>query len=89
MNDEQTKNMQQWARIIAKAWADEDFRAKLLADPAVVLRSEGMDVPEGMTLKVVENTDATTHIVIPAKPRGDKAETLDVRVQALICNMTF
>jgi hypothetical protein len=89
VNEEQTKKMQQWAKIVAKAWADDDFKARLLSDPVSVLRAEGVDVPEGMTLKVVENTDAATHIVIPAKPEGGKAETLDVRVQYLVCALTF
>jgi len=80
MKEEQTKKMQQWAKIIAKAWADEDFKAKLIVDPASVLRAEGVEVSEGMTLKVVENTEAITHLVLPVIPGGGKEEKLESRI---------
>ena len=40
--------------LVAKAWADEDFKSRLLSDPADTLRSEGWNVPAGTTVKVVE-----------------------------------
>ena len=43
-------------RIIAKAWADDDFKAALQADPRGALEAHGIEVPEGLTLKVLENT---------------------------------
>jgi len=40
-----------WARVVAKAWADEEYKRRLLADPAAVAREEGVPVPAGLTLK--------------------------------------
>jgi hypothetical protein len=64
MND-QTKQYQQ---LIAKCWADEAFKQRLMTDPAATLKQEGMEVPEGMAIHVVENTDQAFHLVIPTKP---------------------
>jgi hypothetical protein len=43
-------------RVIAKAWADEDFKKALLANPRLALRSQGIEVPEDVTLNVYENS---------------------------------
>ena len=55
-------------RIIAKCWEDEAFKAKLLADPAATLETEGVEVPEGVTVNVVEDTAQVHNLVIPAPP---------------------
>ena len=47
----------QLSQIIAKCWADEGFKQKLLADPAATLAAEGTPLPAGLTVKAVENTD--------------------------------
>ena len=73
-NEEQGKKMNQ---IIAKCWADEAFKTKLLADPAATLKAEGAEVPAGLTVKAVENTDKVFHLVIPAKPTDLSDEDLD------------
>jgi len=72
--EEQNKQMGQ---LIAKCWADEDFKAKLLADPAATLKAEGVELPEGLTIKAVENTDKVFHLVIPATPTELSEEDLD------------
>ena len=43
-----------YGKIIAKAWRDPSFKAKLLADPQVVLKEAGLAVPAGVTVKIVE-----------------------------------
>jgi hypothetical protein len=30
-----------WGQIVARAWQDEAFKRRLLADPAAVLREQG------------------------------------------------
>jgi len=55
-------------RIIAKAWADDDFKARLLADPAAVAAAEGIAVPAGVKIVVHENKPGELHVVLPAKP---------------------
>jgi hypothetical protein len=63
--NEQNKKLNQ---VIAKCWADERFKRKLLADAAGVLKAEGVKVPVGQSIKVLENTDKLFHLVIPVKP---------------------
>jgi len=57
-----------FAKVIAKAWGDEAFRAQLLADPTAALAAEGVDAPAGKTFAVVEDTDDVVHVVLPARP---------------------
>jgi len=51
--------------LISRAWSDEAFRARLLSDTMPVLKENGIAVPEGVTVKAVENTDTVFHLVIP------------------------
>ncbi|EMS78178.1 NHLP leader peptide family RiPP precursor [Desulfotignum phosphitoxidans] len=77
MNEEQAKKaQQQWAKIITKARADEDFKVRLIAEPAAVLKEEGIVVPDGITIKVMEDTESVTHVVIPLRSDGAGAENL-------------
>lgn len=63
MNEKNT-----WQKIIAKCWEDETFKNKLLADPNEILKAEGLDIPEGITVNVVENTALMRTLVIPERP---------------------
>jgi len=65
MRDDHQKQM---GKVIAKAWSDPAFKHKLLANPAATLRAEGIDVPDGLDVRVVENTVSAVHIVLPPKP---------------------
>ena len=74
-NDEQrtqTKKLEQSrkiGRLISMAWADEDFKRRLLADTMAVLREEGVEVRPGVEVRVLEQTDEVVHLVIPKKPK--------------------
>jgi hypothetical protein len=85
MNEKQSKKaQQQGTKIITKAWADEKFKARLLAEPAAVLKEEGIEVPEGITIKVLENTDKVTHVVIPLRSDGIGAENFAEYLSAVV-----
>ncbi|TWB15511.1 putative ribosomally synthesized peptide [Nitrospirillum amazonense] len=62
------ENLKVTGKIIAKAWTDAAFKARLLADPAAVLKAEGIDVPSGVRLSIVENTASSYTLVLPPKP---------------------
>ncbi|MEC4593960.1 MULTISPECIES: NHLP leader peptide family RiPP precursor [Nitrospirillum] len=66
MTDEDTQKIT--GRIIAKVWADETYKARLLADPAAVLTAEGLDLPEGVTFRVVQDAAGIQTLVLPARP---------------------
>src|SRR5262245_16943545 len=57
-----------YSKITAQAWSDPAYKARLIADPARVLREAGIDVPAGMKVKAVENTGDTAHFILPAPP---------------------
>ena len=57
--------------LIAACWKDDALKQRFLSDPHAVLAEHGMDVPEGMNVNVVENTDTTVHITLPAAPDTD------------------
>ncbi len=56
------------AKAIARAWNDAGYKAKLLNDPHAALAEAGVEVPAGTTIKVVENTADTQHVVLPVAP---------------------
>jgi hypothetical protein len=63
-----------WARLVAKAWTDDKLRQRLTTDPKAVLKEHGLDVPSGMDVRVVENSDKVTYLTLPPKPAGDVTE---------------
>ena len=65
---DKTESRKPFAKIIAKAWRDPDYKAKLLTDPHAALAEVGVEVPPGTTLKVIENTADTQHLVLPVAP---------------------
>lgn len=84
MNAEQPN--QQWGQIVAKAWANEGFKGRLLANPGVVLQEEGMVILAGFQVKVVEDTDKVLHLTLPAKPgQGELSEEDLDRVAGGFC----
>jgi hypothetical protein len=54
--------------LISKAWADEEFKVRLLASPTEVLAEVGIDIPCGVDVAVLEDTSETVHFVLPLKP---------------------
>ena len=59
---------------MAQAWSDEGFKRRLLAEPATVLREQGVDVPPGAEVRVVENTDAVVHLTLPRPPAEELSD---------------
>ena len=58
MNIEANKKL--WAKIVAKAWCDEAFKAALLNNAEQVLKAEGAEIPEGVRVHVVEEQKPST-----------------------------
>jgi hypothetical protein len=64
-----------YARIIARAWADDDFKKRLLSDPESVLAEHEIRVPQGHVVSVVTETPSRKKkgeivFVLPEKPKG-------------------
>ena len=53
------------ARVVARAWADPEYKALLLSDPEAALGRLGYSLPETTPkLDVVENTEEVHHLVV-------------------------
>jgi hypothetical protein len=61
----------QWGMLVARAWSDEDLKERLIENPRSVLEEFGIDVPDDVELRVVEDTDEVRHLVLPASPTDD------------------
>ena len=73
-------------RVIAKAWADEDFKAALMADPRAALKSQGIEFPDDVVLNVLENSEKVINFVLPKMPDMDLVgESLDQSGGAARC----
>ncbi|HEX2076915.1 MAG TPA: NHLP leader peptide family RiPP precursor [Longimicrobium sp.] len=60
----------QVAEVVDRATFDPAFRQQLLSAPAATLQGAGIEVPDGLEVRVVENTGRVRHIVLPQKPEG-------------------
>ena len=75
---EQDKRSAAYGKVVARAWHDPAFKAKLMADPGSALKEAGLPVPQGVTVTVVENTEKHFHLVLPREPEGELSdEALD------------
>jgi hypothetical protein len=73
----------EWAKVIAKAWVDEEFKKQLLADPKSVLKENGIDFPETIKVNMTESKKDELNLTLPPRPEGisGSAEDLLERIQ--------
>jgi len=72
-----------WGQIVARAWVDDCFRQRLLAEPEAVLREAGIDVPGSIPVRVVEDGvvgDDGVCLQLPPRPSGDDLTEDDLSV---------
>ena len=65
-----TEHRKKLAALFAACWKDEALKARFLSEPKAVLAEYGIDMPDGIDVNVVENTDNTVHITMPMAPAG-------------------
>ena len=75
-------------QVIARAWSNPDFRARLIADPRRTLEDEGLPLPEGVKVKLVENTDSLYHLVLPVPPAEGELSESDFEQSLRMCELT-
>jgi hypothetical protein len=66
-------------RVIAKAWSDPAFKARLKSDPKTVLQEEGIEILPDVEIQVIENTSNVTYLTIPTAkaPAGLTEEQIE------------
>lgn len=67
--DEQIRYMEErspanGARLVARAWVDPEFKARLLADPKAACAELGIDATSINEFVVLENTEKVRHLVV-------------------------
>ena len=86
------------ARIVAKAWKDPSYKARLLNDPKAVLQSEisaidpAVSLPAALQVSVHEEGPNLYHLVLPRNPReialsevlGDNLEVVAPQTVAVV-----
>lgn len=65
------------ADFVARAAHDADLRRNLSTDPRATLRDAGFALPEGMTVRALENTAQRVHLVLPHRGEALSDEQLD------------
>ena len=80
----------EWAKVVAQAWVDEEFKKRLLADPSAVLKSFGIECPAGVKVNIIETKEDEITIPLPAMPTTlqGSVDELSERVQADWCMIT-
>jgi len=53
----------------------EGFKQRLLNDANATLKAQGFDIPAGITVNIVENTDTVFNYVLPKTPQAELSDT--------------
>jgi nitrile hydratase subunit alpha len=61
---EQSVGPMNGAKVVAKAWTDPEYRARLLADGTAAIGELGFKGPQGEHIVALENTPARHHVVV-------------------------
>ncbi|MXZ55859.1 MAG: hypothetical protein F4077_07520 [Gammaproteobacteria bacterium] len=70
-------------RIFNKAGVDKKFRSRLLENPKAAINQEfGLQIAEDQEIVVHEETDTTTHLVLPPKDKLSVAERAEAKTGA-------
>jgi hypothetical protein len=67
-----------WELLVADAWDDPELKQRLLNDPHAVLKQRGIAIPEGLQIKVLEDTETVEHLVLPG-PFGVSEDEISQR----------
>ena len=65
---------QPYLRLAARARGDAGFKRRLLADPAAALAEQGLQLPPGVEVRAVENTDRVLYLALPPAPSDELSD---------------
>jgi hypothetical protein len=78
------EKLKKWSQLVAHVWDDEQLKQRLVHNPAAVLRENGLEVPAGVEIRVVENTDKVHYLVLPPKPLDSASELTSEQIDAVV-----
>ncbi len=67
-----------WAQVVARAWSEPDYKARLLSDPKAALEEEtGVSLPESLNVRIIEEGSDEVALVLPKNPAELSEEDLE------------
>jgi Nitrile hydratase, alpha chain len=72
IDPQRREQARKYGQVVARAWSDELFKRRLLAEPSAVLREQGIEMPSDVEVRVVQNTDRVVHLVLPPTPAEEE-----------------
>jgi hypothetical protein len=63
---EQLEATKKWLQLAAQARTDKTLKQRLMDAPAAVLKEHGINVRQGLDVRVVENTDKVVYLTLPS-----------------------
>ncbi len=68
---DKNKLQKAYSKLVAKAWSDDNFKAQLLSDPMTVFKENDLIIPEGVEVRIVENSPKIIHFILPSVPSDE------------------
>jgi len=68
-------------KFLNRAAKDLAFRRNFIANPETILKSEGVTLPAGVSIKVVEDTPTQAHLILP--PFRDSGAASDANPESI------
>lgn len=75
-------NAKKWQKIVAKAWMDETYKQRLLDNPNEVMAEEGMELPDGVNFRIMEDSDKVRTLILPWPKAEGGIEEMEERLSA-------
>jgi hypothetical protein len=69
---------------IRKSCLDQGLKNRLLSQPTETLRSEGFDLPPGVEVEVLEDTDNVVHLVLLFNAMSSGTELSDALLATIV-----
>ena len=57
--------------VIARSWTDPDYKARLIANPASVLAEDGIEAPNGASVRVIDQQPNEMYLFLPPRPQSE------------------
>ena len=65
-----TEKNRDFENFMGRVISDPELRGKMRADPSGVLEEQGIGIPQGAEIRVVEDSAAVRHFVLPPDPNA-------------------
>lgn len=70
----QSGDLEHFGEFLRKYRASPEMRARAETEPRAVLSENGVSLPAGHDVRIVENTAEVRHFVLPPDPNADLAD---------------